>query len=104
MRGIKWALDPLVTQFLKACLKIRPLKKPTFPTWNLATVLKALSSPPVHTVDAVSLWDFTLKTTFLIAITSGKRVSEMQALRMKEPHLIFYQVLLRPSDQFIPKV
>lgn len=77
MMGIKWALNPLITQFLKACLKIGPPKKPAFPTWNLATVLEALSSSPFHPIEAVSLWDLTLKTTFLIAIILDKRVASL---------------------------
>lgn len=104
--GVKWAVDPLIIQFLKACLKLKPPRKPTFPAWDLSILLEALSGPPFHPIESTSLWDLTLKVTFLIAITSAKIKSEMQALLIKEPHLIFYpdRVFLRPSDRFIPKV
>lgn len=48
----------------------------------------------------------TLQVCYLISITSAKKVSEIQALVIKEPYLIFYpdRVILRPSDHFIPKV
>lgn len=106
MTGVKWAQEPLIIQFQKACLKLRPPRKPSFPTWDLSVVLEALSHEPFFPLENVSLWDLTLKVTFLIAITSAKRVSEIQALQAKEPCLIFYpdKVVLKPSDRFIPKV
>lgn len=42
MTGVKWALDPIVVQFLRACLKIKPPRKPAFPAWNLSVVLEHL--------------------------------------------------------------
>lgn len=106
MMGTRWALDPLIVQFLKACIKIRPPRKPVFPTWDLSTVLEALSKEPFFPLESISLWDLTLKLSFLIAIMSAKRVSEIHALLIKEPHLVLYpdRVVLRPSEQFIPKV
>lgn len=73
--GIIWALHPLVIQFMKACLKIRPPRKPTFPALDLSTVLDALSKPPFFPVESISLWNLTLKLTFLITITSVRKKS-----------------------------
>lgn len=75
MTGVKWAQEPLVIQFQKACLKLRPPRKPSFPTWDLSVVLEALSHEPVFPMESISLWDLTLKVTFLIAITLAKRES-----------------------------
>lgn len=104
--GTRWALHPLVIQFLRACLKIKPPKKPAFPSWDLSVVLDAFTNPPFTPSESISLWDLTLKLSFLIAITSAKRVSEIQALMASEPYLVFFpdKVVLRPSDHFIPKV
>ncbi|MEE6520236.1 hypothetical protein FKM82_018068 [Ascaphus truei] len=43
---------------------------------------------------------------FLIAITSARRVGELQALSAKEPFLVIHQdkAVLRPVHQFLPKV
>ena len=104
--GTRWALHPLIIQFMKACIKIRPPRKPSFPAWDLSVVLEALSNPPFFPLNSISLWDLTLKLTFLIAIASARRVSELQALMSKEPYLVFLpdRVILRPSDRFLPKV
>ena len=104
--GTRWAIHPLVIQFMRACLKIRPPRRPSFPTWDLSVVLEALSIPPFFPFDSISLWDLSLKLSFLIAISSARRVSEIQALMAKEPYLVFLsdRVVLRPSDRFLPKV
>lgn len=52
---------------------------------------------PFHPYESAFLWDFTLIALVLIAITSVKRVSVMQAV-------IFKEVILRPSEHFILKV
>lgn len=36
LTGVRWALNPLVVQFQKAFLKLRPPRKPSFPTWDLS--------------------------------------------------------------------
>ena len=102
----RWAEDPLIIQFFKAVRKIRPPTKQAFPTWDLAVILEALASPPFAPSDSASLWNLTLKLTFLIAITSGRRVSELQALGADDNHIIFYhdRVELRTVRGFIPKV
>lgn len=55
MTGTKWAIDPLVIQFIKVT------KKTTFPKWDLAVALKALSRPPFFISELATLWDLTLK-------------------------------------------
>lgn len=59
--GFKWASHPLLIQFMKACIKISPPRRPTFPAWDLSVVLNALSNPPFHPADSISLRDLTLK-------------------------------------------
>lgn len=43
---VKWANHPLLIQFIKACVKIRPPRRPTFPAWVLSIVLKTGVSFP----------------------------------------------------------
>ncbi|XP_068110897.1 uncharacterized protein [Hyperolius riggenbachi] len=53
-----------------------------------------------------SLTDLTLKVSFLTAISSARRVSELQALGCDPPYIHFFpdRVTLKPIEQFIPKV
>lgn len=46
------------------------------------------------------------KAFFFMAITSGRRVSEAQALGASESHIVFFldRVELRPVDHSVPKV
>lgn len=46
---------PFVIQFMRACLKIIPPRKPTFSSWVLSIVLEALLGSPFHLIDSVSL-------------------------------------------------
>ena len=46
------------------------------------------------------------KLAFLIAISSARRVSELEALSCKEPNLVCHKdkIVLRPHPAFLPKV
>lgn len=81
---------------------MRPQRKPRFPKWDLPLVLEFFS----QLVKPLSVRDLTIKTAFLIAITSAKRVSEIQALGSKEPFLTFFpdRVTLIPMLGSNPKV
>ncbi|XP_068108865.1 uncharacterized protein [Hyperolius riggenbachi] len=102
----RWALHPLIKQFMLAAIKIRPPRKAIFPKWDLPLVLNYLSAAPFEPMEECSLWHLTLKACFLVAITSARRVSELQALSCREPFLSFFndRVQLRPMDSFLPKV
>ena len=58
----------------------RPRLTPVLPQWDLGIVPEALSKPPYEPVREASLKHSTLKTVFLLAITSGGRRSKLQAL------------------------
>lgn len=55
---------------------------------------------------SLSFKELVLKTTFLVAITSAKRTSEIQALGSKDPFLTFFtgRVVLIPMLDSNPKV
>ncbi|XP_073467611.1 uncharacterized protein [Aquarana catesbeiana] len=53
---------------------------------------------PLSCPESTLVWDLTLKVCFLIAITSVKQISEIQALVTKESHLIFYPDRIRCQD------
>lgn len=69
-------------------------------------MLKMLLHPPFDPPQSCSLWHLSLRTVFLLAITSARRVSELHALSMKEPFMVFFpnRVLLHPVQTYLPKV
>ncbi|XP_068117913.1 uncharacterized protein [Hyperolius riggenbachi] len=97
---------PLIARFVKSIERNRPIAVKPFPKWDLSLVLKALTKPPFDCASNMNLRLLTFKTIFLVAITSARRVSELEALSCREPYCIFYndRVVLRTSSEFIPKV
>lgn len=97
---------PLVQRFLRGATSLHPTQHHRFPTWRLHTVLWALMNPPFEPMKDVGLKWIKLKTIFLVAITSARRVSELGALSCKlnlcELHR--NKVVLRTEPTFQPKV
>ncbi len=71
---------PLVIRFLRGALRMRPPVRSRVPTWDLAVVIEALCKPLFEPIEEISDRHLFLKTTFLLAITSLKRVGDLQAL------------------------
>jgi integrase len=69
-----------------------PPPRRVWPDWNLDIVLEALCKPPYEPALASTLRAFTLKTVFLLALTSGRRASEIQALAIDD------YIVWHPSD------
>ncbi len=80
---------PLVTRFRCGALRLRPPVRSRIPPWDLAVVLEALCRPPFEPIEEISDHHLTLKTVFLLAITSLKRVGDLQALSVAPTHLEF---------------
>ncbi|KAJ1096084.1 hypothetical protein NDU88_001230 [Pleurodeles waltl] len=97
---------PVVKDFLEGLKKVfPPIRRPS-PPWELNIVLAKLMGPPFEPIHKASLQHLTWKTAFLVAITSARRVSEIQALSSKEPYTVFHdnRVVLRTHPSFLPKV
>lgn len=75
------------------------------PTWDLSLVLGALTGSPFELEKSEVKW-VVLKAVFLISITSARRVSELQALSIREPFLLILEdrVVLKTDSSFLPKV
>lgn len=71
----------LISQFLRGarCLTAHAPGSPV-PPWDLDLVLGALERPPFKPLQQAGLKWLSLKTAFLLAITSARRISELQAL------------------------
>ncbi len=99
---------PLVTRFLRSVLRLRPPVWSRIPPWDLAVVLEALCRPHFEPIEEISDRHLTLKTVFLLAITSLKRVGDLQALSVAPTHLDFApgmaKAFLYPRAVYVPKV
>ncbi len=100
--------DPLVTRFLHGVMRLRPQVRSRVPPWDLAVVLEALCRPPFESIEEISDRLLTLKTVFLLAISSLKRVGDLQALSVAPSFLDFApglaKAFLYPRAGYVPKV
>ncbi|XP_041437519.1 uncharacterized protein LOC108707890 isoform X1 [Xenopus laevis] len=101
-----WASGILLKRFFQGLKKLCPIIRSEVPPWDLSLVLKALMEHTFEPLEEASLKNLCLKTVFLLAITSARRVGELQALSIKSSKLSFFpdKVVLRTEDRFIPKV
>ncbi|KAK7889130.1 hypothetical protein WMY93_024690 [Mugilogobius chulae] len=99
---------PLISRFMKGARRKLPVVKPLVPLWDLSVVLDALCHHPFEPLEAVALKYVALKTVLLLALTSAKRVSELQAFSVSPTCMQFApglsKVHLRPNPAFMPKV
>lgn len=99
---------PLIKRFMRGARRLRPVRKPLVPSWELPTVLEALSGLPFQPLECADLRVLSLKTILLLALTSARRISEFQALSVHTSCLQFSpdygKVMLRPNPAFVPKV
>ena len=76
--------------------------------WDLLVVLRALTGPPFEPLDTVDIKFVSLKTALLLALTSAKRVGDIQALSVSPSCLQFSiagdRVVMRPNAAYTPKV
>ena len=106
IEGTSIGCQPLIKAWVKGAKALNPRVRTLMPAWSLPVVLSALREPPYEPMAKAELKYVTLKTIFLIAITSARRISELQALCMREPFLILNpaSALLRVNNAFLPKV
>ncbi|KAK0138023.1 hypothetical protein N1851_025751 [Merluccius polli] len=99
---------PLVCQFLKGARRLRPGRTLRAPGWDLPTVLTSLTVGPYEPILDADLRSLSLKTAFLLALCSAKRVSELCALSVSDDCLRWQaggaSMSLWPNPAFLPKV
>lgn len=97
---------PVVKDFLEGLKKVYPPVRAPSPPWERNVVLTKLMGAPFEPIHRSSLQHLSWKVAFLVAITSARRVSEIQALCCKEPYTVFHlnRVVLRTHPSFLPKV
>ncbi len=98
----------LIVRFLKGARRMNPSRSPLVPSWDLSIVLAGLQRGPFEPLDSVELKFLSLKTALLTALTSIKRVGDLQAFSVSEECLVFGPVyslvVLRPRPGYVPKV
>ncbi|KAI2653717.1 hypothetical protein H4Q32_014045 [Labeo rohita] len=106
--GLSVGKNPLVTRFLHGALRLRPPVRPRVPTWDLSVVLEALCRPPFEPVEEISDRFLSIKTVLLLALSSLKRVGDLQALSVAPSFLEFApglsKAFLYPRPGYVPKV
>ncbi len=98
----------LVSSFLKGAWRLRPPRVLRVPPWDLRLVLDALCLPPFEPLAQAELRWVSVKTAFLLAVISAKRVGELHALSVSDSCLRWNSdgtgVTLWPNTAFLPKV
>ena len=88
--------------------RLRVPERHLIPSWDLLVVLRALTGPPFEPLETVDIKFVSLKTALLLALTSVKRVGDMQALSVSPSCLQFSiagdRVVMRPNAAYTPKV
>ncbi|XP_072008681.1 uncharacterized protein [Engystomops pustulosus] len=95
-----------VKRFIAAANRIRPQILKRVPSWDLSLVLDALSRPPFEPLKDASIKNLTLKTSLLVAVTSARRLGELQAISIREPYMCILpdRITLTLDPSFVPKV
>ena len=107
IEGRTFGSHTLVTRFLKGALRLRPPQRRQVPQWDLLLVLRTLCAAPFEPLQTTELSWLSMKTAFLLAITSTKRVGELHALSVGTDCLQWHPegkgVTLWPNPAFLPK-
>ena len=75
---------PYIIRLIKGVFNSRPPKVRLVPEWNLPMVLDMLQRSPFEPITNATLKHLTYKTVFLTAITTFRRCSDLQSLRLGE--------------------
>ena len=78
--GPSFQEDPLIRDTLRGSALLEARSPRRVPAWDLNCVLSFLKSPQFEPLNSLDLKSLTLKTTFLLALASGRRVSEINHL------------------------
>lgn len=98
--------DSLVKHFLLATEHACLIRSKVLPPWDLSLVLQGLSRTLFEPLSTTLMRHLTLKMVFLLAITTARRVGDLQMLSVKDPYLTIlpHRVVFRPDPLYLPKV
>ncbi len=78
----------LIVRFLKGARRMNPSRPPLVPSWDLSIVLAGLQRGPFEPLDSVELKFLYAKTALLTALTSIKKVGDLQEFSVSEECLV----------------
>ena len=78
--GVTVGSNSLVSRFLKGAQRLRPPQRSPRASWDLPVFLQVLGKPPFEPLGRSELKWLSMKTAFLLAMASAKRVGELHAL------------------------
>ncbi len=98
----------MVSAFMRGVRCLRSVRPTAVPSWDLAVILEGLVTAPFEPLESASERILTLKVALLLALTSLKRVGDLQAFSVSETCMDFapgqVKVTLRSRPGYIPKV
>ncbi len=98
----------MVSAFMRGVRQLRPVRPTAVPSWDISIILEGLVTAPFESLESTSERILTLKVTLFLALTSLKRVGDLQALSVSEMCMDFapglVKVTLWPRPGYIPKV
>ena len=107
VEGIPLGQHPTLSRLLRSMTINRPQTRPRVPAWDLSRVLEFLASRPEPTAftTRADRTFLTVKLAFLLALATGKRRSELQALSRdaRDFRSTPQGVWLRTVAGFLPK-
>ena len=82
--NVSFGSHPLTTRLLKGVFELKPSLPRYQDTWDVSVVLKLLEN---WNLDKITLKDFSLKLTMLLAITTSQRIRTLKALSISNMNL-----------------
>ncbi|CAC5366274.1 unnamed protein product [Mytilus coruscus] len=82
---------PYVTRLIKEVFNSRPPTTKLLPEWDLQLVLTLLQKEPFEPIENIDLKHLIFKTVFLISITTFRRCSDLQSLRVNHSFMRIQQ-------------
>jgi hypothetical protein len=82
-KSVRLSHLPSVGTWLKGLIQLQGVPRTIVPPWNLEVVLSALKQAPYDPIEQADLKSTTLKTVFVIAITSARRASELHVMDIR---------------------
>ena len=80
LRGLDFSSDPVLAEVIRTCARKVPRAVDRRQPWNVDVVFRFLLSDRFEPLETSSIRDLTVKTLFLVALATARRVSELQSL------------------------
>ena len=105
--GFDIGSHPVLSDLITSFQLQRPISRSLAPKWDLAFVLSQKCKAPFEPLSQCSLFHLSLKSAFLIAMATAKRVPEIHAFSIDKDHFRFSHIdgslTLRTQPGFLAK-